>query len=312
MKRIVVCCDGTWDHAGLEGEEAAAPTNVARIAGLIAPCDADGVEQIVFYEGGAATGPWGKSGAKPLGLRIGHSINECYRFVASRFAVGDEIWLFGFSRGGYTARSVIGMIRNSGILRREHLDKIPLAYELYRNRFPETHPDSGYASGFRESFSLTAPIKFLGAWDTVGQFGQPESVAAQAAMEGWSFHDLALSSIVENAYHAVAMDEPRQDYKSCLWESSPATAGEQLLFPGVHRDVGGGYRESGLSDCTLAWMICKARSCGLAFVPERVAVAPDSSRNAARRTSREARGGRGRAETGPERSGVAVRGREEG
>ncbi|UFS71156.1 DUF2235 domain-containing protein [Geomonas sp. RF6] len=274
MKRIIVCCDGTWELPYRREEELSAPTNVAKIAELIAPGDERGVGQFCLYQDGTADLP-DETEEASLGTVITHCIQTGYRFIASRFSEGDEIWLFGFSRGAYIARSIIGMIHNSGLLRPEELDKLSLAYELYRNRYPETHPDSGYSAGFRDTFSVPAAVKFLGVWDTVGHGGIPRSILAGHPSNSWCFHSLNLSSIVENAYHAVAIDERRPDYAPCLWESGPATKGEQVLFPGVHSDVGGGYHEAGLSDCALAWMVCKARGCGLGFAPGKLCLAPD-------------------------------------
>ncbi|HJV35190.1 DUF2235 domain-containing protein [Geomonas sp.] len=278
MKRIIICCDGTWNSADDNGEGEACDTNVAKIAELIAPTDSQGNHQVTFYHQGVGSGNLeDKIAGGAFGVGLSKNIMEAYRFLASNHIPGDEIWLFGFSRGAYTARSIVGLIRNCGLLKKEHLDKIPMAYELYRNRSEQTTPASSHAENFKDSFSDQPGIHFLGVWDTVGSLGVPDSIISRLLDDKWNFHDVALSSIVKNAYHAVAIDERREDFKPCLWQSSPQTKSEQVWFPGVHSDIGGGYRETGLSDCALAWMICRAQGCGLQFNPQAVTVQPSSS-----------------------------------
>ena len=179
----------------------------------------------------------------------------------------DEIYLFGFSRGAYAARSLAGLIRKISILRKEHVPDpdpdenamISDRYELYRLR--DASPDLPMSVEFREKFCWTAvKIKFLGVWDTVGSLGIPLKLFNSLNDERFGFHDTKLSGIIENAYHAVAIDEHRIDYQATLWDPSnePAQKIEQVWFVGAHSDVGGGSGKTSLSGITLRWMREKA------------------------------------------------------
>src|SRR5215213_6489991 len=127
-------------------------------------------------------------------------------------------------RGAYTARSTVGLIRNSGLLRRSNLDQIDEAYSLYRRKDDAAHPNSFAAELFRKQFAHQPRIKFVGVWDTVGALGIPVGIPwlpeswLHAFNQHWEFHDVKLSSIVENAYQAVAIDERRPQFQPTLWE----------------------------------------------------------------------------------------------
>jgi len=143
----------------------------------------------------------------------------------------------------------------------------PIAYGIYRTR--DDGPDSRAAVAFRANFSREAKINFVGVWDTVGALGIPLRVLANLNSDFYAFHDLRLSNL--NAYHAVALDEHRQDYSICLWEPTerPIQTIEQRWFIGAHADIGGGYAdaqgqaERRLSDITLRRMQDKAAAIGL-------------------------------------------------
>jgi uncharacterized protein (DUF2235 family) len=156
------------------------------------------------------------------------------------------------------------MLRNCGLIHPKHIAfKAGVAYGIYRAR--DDGPDSLTARLFRSSFSRDVKIKFLGVWDTVGALGIPLDVLKSFNMKFYEFHDTQLSRIVGNAYHAVAVDEHREDYDVCLWDP-PALAPqnmEQRWFVGSHGDVGGGYPDRRLSDLTLRWMQEKAAELGL-------------------------------------------------
>ncbi len=278
MKRIVICCDGTWNTPDEEEHGQSCATNVAKMAELTAPQDANGVPQITYYHDGVGSGNLGdKIVGGAFGVGLSRNIEDCYRFLVANYVDGDEIWLFGFSRGAYTARSIVGLIRNSGLLRKQHLEKFPLAYQLYRDRSKETHPDEQVATQFKTQFSHAPDIRFLGLWDTVGSLGVPDHVLSKFLGNMWNFHDVTLSSIVKSAYHALAIDERRSDFKPCVWDGTNTDERQQVWFAGVHSDVGGGYPEAGLSDCALSWMMCKAEVCGLTLDRVNVDVRPDPS-----------------------------------
>ena len=150
MKRIVIACDGTWNRLDAERQ-----TNVAKLAEAVLPAGPDGVAQVVCHldgvGSGRGTGRLARALDRALGGTMGFGLEatlaEAYRFLVFAYAPGDEIHLFGFSRGAYTARSLAGLIRNCGILERRHAEAIPLALALYRARTPEAGPDSDGGAG---------------------------------------------------------------------------------------------------------------------------------------------------------------------
>lgn len=265
-KRIVVCSDGTWNTPSQKN-----PTNVVKVARAILPRDPDGVEQVVFYDAGVGTGGLvDRITGGGLGKGLEQNIEDNYRFLVHNFVPGDTIYLLGFSRGAYTARSTAGLIRNSGILRKEHAGRIGEALDLYRSRSIE--PKSSQAEEFRQRYSHVTGIEFIGVWDTVGALGIPDA----GPLTRWlgrrrgahAFHDTALSSTVGNAFHAVSIDERRKAFRPTLWDETKQVEGqrlEQVWFAGVHSDVGGGYGDDRLADVALAWMLDRAEECDLAI-----------------------------------------------
>ena len=182
------------------------------------------------------------------------------------------------SRGAYTARSLVGFIRNCGIHRPEHRGMVGHAYDFYRDRSPSKHPRSAVAQRFRDTYSHPGIpiIKSVGVWDTVGSLGVPISgPLGWYSRRAFGFHDVQLSSWVLNAFHTIAVDERRRPFEPTLWRvkdedaSSPTFKQriEQVWFPGVHSNVGGGYPDTKLSNLTLRWMLDHAASCGLALKP---------------------------------------------
>lgn len=276
MKRIIICCDGTWNTPNEEEHGQSCATNVAKTTELVSPRAADGLPQVTYYHDGVGSGNLGdKIVGGAMGVGLSKNIEDAYRFLAANYVEGDEIWLFGFSRGAYTARSIVGLIRNSGLLQKAHLEKFNLAYQLYRDRSKDTHPDQQVATQFKAQFSHAPEIRFLGLWDTVGSLGVPDHIISKFLGNMWNFHDVTLSSIVKYAYHALAIDEHRGDFKPCIWDGPNSDERQQVWFVGAHSDVGGGYPEAGLSDCALSWMMCKAEACGLKFDRVNVEVKPD-------------------------------------
>ncbi len=271
-KRIVVCCDGTWNTADQVCEGKPCSTNVAKLAVALAEESADGTPQQTFYVRGVGTSRWDRIRGGAFGYGLSDNVKEAYRLIAEHFEPGDELYLFGFSRGAYTARSTAGFIRNAGILRRPHLQRLDDAYKLYRDR--TNHPRDIESELFRRSFSHETRIRFIGVWDTVGALGVPLSGIPifDAFNKRWAFHDTELSSFIDNAFQALAIDELRKPFQPTLWQQRPGVGSqrlEQVWFSGVHCDVGGGYPQTGLSDIALRWMMDRAAECGLAFRPGR-------------------------------------------
>jgi uncharacterized protein (DUF2235 family) len=272
VKRLVVCCDGTWNTADQQDVGGLpTPTNVTKIALSIADQDHSGNDQLVFYQAGVGTKRSERFFGGAFGYGLSRNVRDVYRFVVRNFEPGDQLYFLGFSRGAYTARSAAGLIRNSGILRRENSDLIDEAFSLYRDRSSATEPDSVAARLFRRLNSHESRIRFIGVWDTVGAYGIPLSGSrlVHAVNRHWRFHDRVLSSKVDAAFQALAIDEKRRPFKPAIWERSPKQSTEQrveqMWFSGVHSDVGGGYAQTGLSDIALIWMANNAHQWGLQF-----------------------------------------------
>lgn len=272
-RQIVVCCDGTWNVPDEARSGVAAPTNVAKLA-LCVSVGADS-DQLLFYEPGVGTSPDDRVIGGGFGYGLSQNIRNAYRFLAEQYEPGDDLFLFGFSRGAYTARSLAGLIRNCGLLRREHADQVDAAFALYRDRTSSTHPCALGSVIFRRMYAYdSSDIHFIGVWDTVGALGIPINLPGWEEIshiyrgweQSWGFHDTQLSSHVHHAYHALAIDEQREPFRPCLWTQDPQPGEqtlEQVWFSGVHSEIGGGSRTSGLSDIALVWLVERAQECGL-------------------------------------------------
>jgi len=269
MKRIITCSDGTWNKPNTRENGKVIKTNVQKLFDCIEKRDTRGVPQVKFYDPGI-----GSSGNilvrmfnGATGKGIDENILDVYRFICWNYEPGDAIYLFGFSRGAYTARSLAGLIRKCGIIKTNDLDMIAEAYGLYRNR--NIGPNDCNAVRFRRAHSYDVrSIKFIGVWDTVGSLGLPLHSFQWYNKRKYAFYDTTLSSIVEYAYHALAVDEKRKTFEPAWWERSGNDAGinqtlEQRWFPGVHSNVGGGYPDCALSDIPLRWLFRKANDTGL-------------------------------------------------
>ena len=253
-RRLVVCCDGTWNKPDREGHT----TNVVRLARAIRPVSGGGVTQIVYYHPGVGTGNfvdrWIGGGT---GIGLSEHVRSAYAFIVDNYRDGDEIFLFGFSRGAYTARSVAGVIAHVGLLRKHHMENFDEVWDYYRLPTAERDKEE---SEFLSNFPDRVPrdritIKCIGVWDTVGALGIPNSHFCQRE---YQFHDTTLGPGVEYAFQALAVDEKRAPFQPAIWHpnASPRVTQtvEQAWFPGVHSNIGGGYREHVLSDAALFWM----------------------------------------------------------
>jgi uncharacterized protein (DUF2235 family) len=281
-KRLVICCDGTWNTPDERSEGVRAPTNVSKIALGVADHDGDATPQLVHYQRGVGTRRFERFAGGAFGYGLSRNVLDCYRFLVEHYEPGDELYFFGFSRGAYTARSIVGFIRNCGILRPEHRDRIDEAYRLYRSRADRHKPSAIQARTFRRTYAHEdeTPVELVGVWDTVGALGIPSGgLRPPLVSRFWGFHDTELSPSVGAAYQALAIDEQRGPFTPTLWKRHPAAAGqivEQVWFAGVHRDVGGGYRQPELSEIPLLWMVGRAAARGLAFAPDHFRVMAES------------------------------------
>ena len=251
-KRLVVCLDGTWNTP----DDKLNATNVVKIMRAIRSIDDDGTSQVVFYDKGVGTGgPIDRIRGGAFGRGLGENVRDGYRFLANNYEVGDEIYLFGFSRGAFTARSLAGFIGACGLLNKYTMGKLKRAWKHYRtrNRDPRGMGDVACHAGVR--------IRCIGVWDTVGALGVPVERLKWMNRREYAFHDTSLGPDVGCALHALAIDEHRGPFAPTLWQAPvrDGQAVEQVWFAGVHSNVGGSYDDARLSDITLDCMIKRVR-----------------------------------------------------
>lgn len=280
MKRIVFCFDGTWNKLDSKN-----PTNVVLMSESILPFD-DNTAQITYYDEGVGTTKGERWRGGVFGAGLIENVADAYRFLVFNYHPGDEIFIFGFSRGAYTARSFAGLLKNVGILHRTHVRRIGQAIKLYRNR---KNSATSRALDMNEFAPLrasddTLTIKYLGIWDTVGALGIPKNLSLSSLTNRkHQFHDTDLSPMVLSARHAIAIDERRRSFEPTLWtnlEELNTQAGksvsakdapyQQQWFPGTHGSVGGGGDIRGLSNAALAWIMFGAIQAGLQITTKRM------------------------------------------
>lgn len=302
MKRLVLCCDGTWNHA-----VNSQVSNIEKLARSVLRSGGSGggpdVEQVVGYVAGV--GARGYLVDQLLGGAFGYgftrNVVDGYRFLSMNYEPGDEIVVLGYSRGAYTARSVVGMLSQVGMLTPEATDAGLLceAERVYRLKPPaprrvararrtvaRTRPGSWRRrraeavlravdvvretkERFRAEHAREVPVRFLGVFDTVGALGVPGPSRRKNR-----FHDVSLSPVVRTARQALAIDERRLTFAPCLWsvpDDDPPDRVQQVWFPGTHGDVGGGGARCGLSDVALQWMAEEMRAVGVQFDEHRFA-----------------------------------------
>lgn len=302
-KNIIFCADGTWNNAGDELDDSAAPSNVfklfthlagkhvskihhSEITGRVTEYEKSliidtEVLQVSKYINGVGT-----SRIKLLeilggafGFGLIERIARGYTFISRNYAQGDRIYIIGFSRGAYTARALAGLIANKGLLAKKFNQGEDASYDMamqawfsYRNGIKQSNYQNrlqNMLTAFtnlknfflqnkvKESdFIKDIKIEAVAVWDTVGALGIPDFEFADNRAEirdGFAFADNALNPKVLRGFHAVAIDEMRLLFTPTLWEKRDGI--QQYLFAGAHADVGGGYKEAGLSDCALKWMI---------------------------------------------------------
>lgn len=249
MKNIIICCDGTGNEYGENN------TNVVQTYD-IAINDAD---QITYYDPGVGTGGWEYNEAtfelkskadQATGVGLQKNVVDAYSYLMKTYEEGDRLYLFGFSRGAFTVRSLAGMLYKCGLL---HADSNNLTE--YASKIYNTDDNQEIAAGFKKTFSKPCPVYFIGVWDTV------ESLVLNA---GKKFHNARLNNEIKFAYHALSIDERRKDFVPFPWDEDnvePHQTMEQVWFAGVHSDVGGFYEDRGLSNIAFHWMMSKAIAC---------------------------------------------------
>ena len=274
-RNLVICCDGTWCTPEQEMGSLPCPTNVVKLHNL---CLADD-QQLTYYHPGV--GAEGTLLERVLGGGIGlglcRNILSAYRWLCVHYHTEDQIFLFGFSRGAYTVRSLGGLVARCGLLdlsatsERRAWELIEKVYDRgYRKRQPLAEWSAGCRFLEGDLPDGQVGIHLIGVWDTVGSLGVPDDLVLLDQLldqpRKYRFHDTELSARVRHGRHALAIDERRASFAPTLWTGGPRPADgslQQIWFPGTHSDVGGGYAECGLSDGALKWMIDEASALGL-------------------------------------------------
>jgi uncharacterized protein (DUF2235 family) len=275
-RRIAFFADGTWNRMEPDGG-----TNVAKLFNATTK----GPDQITGYDEGVGNGMLDKFAGGAFGVGISQNIKDGYEFLLHNWqSRADDIFLFGFSRGAYTVRSLGGLIGFIGFIDSVDPKVIDEAYELYRLKPKidgKKQPPEAKALARYEEFRRKhvpegrreVPIHFVGVWDTVGALGIPQNLLNQLFnpfQDG--FHDTSLGHLVRRAVHAVAIDEKRKAFAPTLWDDDPRVT--QVWFAGVHSDVGGGYNDTPagrkLGAITLLWMAQHAAAAGLRLDPSQL------------------------------------------
>lgn len=254
-KNIVVCCDGTGNEFGEEN------SNVVKLCQILVR---DRADQHVYYDPGVGTTPipdrhrdlrntWYKIKGLAFAAGISANIQAAYTYLMNAYEPGDNLYLFGFSRGAFTARAIAGMVHQCGLLSKHNEPMVGYAYKLYRDVFDEATLDK-----FRATYSRECKPHFVGVWDTVSSVGW--------AWDRETFPATYRNPDISVARHAISIDERRAKFRTNKF-AHPVSAQDirEVWFAGVHSDVGGGYPEieSGLSKIALKWLVDEACAHGL-------------------------------------------------
>jgi uncharacterized protein (DUF2235 family) len=285
MKRLILCFDGTWNTLGKTEEF----TNVVSVGQAIKPVATGDVPQIVYYNSGVGSG--GKIDqilGGVFGAGIQSNVQRGLAFLAFNYDDGspetdggqrrpaDEVYIFGFSRGAYTARALAGVIGAiGGIPKVSHFGEVEQMWTHYRKGAKATEEEKKEIS---EKVYAAPPdgkiIKCVAVWDTVGSYGIPSGfdfAGLARKVTAWTknFRDNEIGRHIEYGFHAMAIDEARWSFSTTAWvEGDPNDPGatedkrepakvEQVWFAGAHANVGGGYKQAGLSDHALVWMMSR-------------------------------------------------------
>ncbi len=267
MKRVILCLDGTWNNDAAP----ATRTNVFKLHHAIAKTDDKGIQQASQYIAGIASiqGETAQFLKGAVGYGIEERIKEAYERLVESYADGDEIFLFGFSRGAFEARSLAAFITLFGVAKAKGALAFDKAWSLYRT--PPRRRKEALLAELRSASHYPVRVKCIGVWDTVGNIGNP-FYSGGFIGRMFKFHDMRLANTTDVALHALAIDEMRGPFRPSLWSMPRGQAlpehqhVEQVWFPGSHCDVGGGFRETALSDVALLWMAERVTATtGLAF-----------------------------------------------
>jgi uncharacterized protein (DUF2235 family) len=277
-KKIAIFLDGTWNAIDDN-------TNVWRLKSLVAPKDNDGALQLTYYEIGV-NGFWGGL----FGKGVSRTLTDAYEWLVDQYNPEDDIFIFGFSRGAYTARSLAGYIAKCGLLKPGGSLGVKQLYKRYRRpddktiwtlldeQAAGTLQDASPEELLMLKYSMAVRIKFIGVWDSVGELGIPAFSIPGISRSTLGFLHTGLRLPIENGYHALAVDEHRRNFAPTLWTvRRPKDANakiappralssvEQRWFVGAHANIGGGYESDLLAQLPLRWIMKKASLHGLTF-----------------------------------------------
>lgn len=289
MKRLAIFLDGTWNDEG-------SATNVHALWQLVAAAGTDRMPQEKYYDKGVGTRWHNKISGGALGRGLSENVCQAYSWLRKKYEDGDEVYIFGFSRGAYTARSLGGLIAGCGLARKGAPFDVDYLYGRYRNRKDKAaliYELDFIRKSATPSRQLTEEenrlldqsrriqIHMMGVWDTVGALGVPWTGMPFIGRDQFYFHNPNLSKIYDHAFQALAVDEHRGAYKPTLWtlfvpdsgsdatptlpQMPPLSKVEQRWFIGAHADVGGGYPDDPLAVPPCAWLQGKAQTLGLGF-----------------------------------------------
>lgn len=288
-KNIVLLSDGTGNSSAK-----LAKTNVWRTYQAL---DLSQGDQIAWYDDGVGTSSVTilaiMGGAFGWGLK--RNVLTLYKFLCRNYQAGDSVYAFGFSRGAFTIRVLIGLVTTEGLINASSEEELAVlaveAYRAYRKkRFQRKASLSGIGRVLRRPFvavhnkilgfapydvgkNVPSPtFRFVGLWDTVDAYGVP----IKELKEGidryiWpmSFQDLVPSPLIQEACHALSLDDERETFHPLVWQASPDRALpdtiRQVWFSGVHSNVGGGYPDDGMAHVPLMWILRHAAAAGLKF-----------------------------------------------
>ena len=268
MKRIVVCCDGTWNDLDMRYI-----TNVGRLVQCMGKRGKSGgkaIAQSVYYDDGVGAS---SSGVRRVlegatGIGIDEQIYNAYRHICINYEQNDEICLFGFSRGAFAVRSIAGMIGKLGLVEAKNLKHLARAMDVYRSKNKTEQSDFKKQHAGHKNVKIT----ILGCWDTVGSLGIPDKIPFfpldNLVRKRYQFHDTELGKHVERALHAVAIDERRKEFGvTTMNKPKGAPASQKLIqtwFPGDHSCIGGGsWEKRAFSNHSLKWMVEQAANLGV-------------------------------------------------
>jgi uncharacterized protein (DUF2235 family) len=242
------------------------PTNVTKLARSVLPATAGGMPQVVFYSDGVGTsGGVDRFTGGAFGRGIEDNVRNLYRAIVYNYVPGDEIFLFGFSRGAFTVRTLAGFMNFAGLVEKDDDYYVPELYACYESSQGPGTDQWTVANRKVSGTRPCPPIKMIGVWDTVGALGAPGFLGQIFNKSKYQYHQIGLFGAIQNAFHALAIDEQRKPFAPNIWTRPPDWQGHlvQAWFAGVHSNVGGGYTPDGLANEALHWIVDEATKLGL-------------------------------------------------